>query len=99
MIGYIQQTTPLQQCDIPPVPHFRNKQSHHDHRFIFPLYPKFIQTHREELPLPIFEYAGIEVFNEATGEEQESIFVDSVRNLKEYFGTYWRGAAPIIIVK
>ena len=46
-----------------------------------------------------FEYAGIEVFDATTGEEQESIFVDNAWNLKEYFGAKWRDAAPLTIVK
>lgn len=46
-----------------------------------------------------FEYAGIEVFDAATGEEQESIFVDNEWNLKEYFGAKWRDAEPMTIVK
>lgn len=46
-----------------------------------------------------FEYIGVEVFDTATGEEQESIFVDNEWNLKEYFGKNWRDAAPITIVK
>jgi hypothetical protein len=46
-----------------------------------------------------FEYAGIEVFDATTGEEQESIFVDNEWNLKEYFGANWRDAAPMNIVK
>ena len=46
-----------------------------------------------------FEYAGLEVFDATTGEEHESIFVDSEWNLREYFGANWRDAAPINIVK
>jgi hypothetical protein len=46
-----------------------------------------------------FEYAGLEVFDAATGEEHESIFVDSEWNLREYFGANWRDAAPMNIVK
>ena len=46
-----------------------------------------------------FEYAGIEVFDAATGEEQESIFVDNELNLKSYFRNNWRDAAPMNIVK
>ncbi len=46
-----------------------------------------------------FEYAGLEVFDATTGEEQESIFVDSEWNLKSYFGNNWRDAAPMNIVK
>jgi len=46
-----------------------------------------------------FEYAGIEVFDAATGEEYESIFVDNEWNLREYFGATWRDAAPMNIVK
>ncbi len=46
-----------------------------------------------------FEYAGIEVFDAATGQEYESIFVENDWQLKEYFGSRWRDAAPITIVK
>ena len=46
-----------------------------------------------------FEYAGIEIFDATTGEEFESIFVDNEWNLKEYFGSNWRHADPMMIAK
>ena len=46
-----------------------------------------------------FEYAGLEVFDATTGEEHESIFVDSECNIRGYFGSRWRDAAPMTIAK
>lgn len=46
-----------------------------------------------------FEYAGLEVFDATTGEEYESIFAENDWQLKEYFGSRWRDAAPMTIAK
>lgn len=45
------------------------------------------------------EYIGLEVFDAASGEEYNTMFINYEWELKEYLGAKWRELAPITIIR